>query len=185
MGHFVAIGGVDAPAELVAGEQAEYIFERTVDPSILADLNNCLVKFGITEKEDISQFLAQCAHESGGLQWLKELATGDDYEWRDDLGNTQAGDGRKYKGGGVIQLTGRANYQSFADFMGDPNIMDGVDYVAEKYPVSSAGFFWWKNKISDRVKNGATIEDTTRIVNGGFNGLADRIYYYDRAKVVI
>lgn len=185
MGHFAAIGGVDAPVELVTANQAEYIFERTVDVAILADLNNCLVKFGITQKEDIRQFLAQCAHESGGLRWLKELASGDDYEWREDLGNTQAGDGRKYKGAGVIQLTGRANYQAFADFMGDPKIMDGVNYVAEKYPVSSAGFFWWRNEISDRVKNGATIEDTTRIVNGGYNGLSDRIYYYGRAKKII
>lgn len=184
--HFELVGGeADTEKVLVSKEQAEYIFNRTVNPNILADLNACLIRFGITEKEDIRHFLAQCAHESGGLRWLKELATGDDYEWRNDLGNNQEGDGRRYKGSGLIQLTGRENYTKFADFMGDPKIMDGADYVASKYPVSSAGFFWWKNGISDRVKNGATIEDTTRIVNGGFNGLSDRIYYYNRAKDVI
>lgn len=184
--HFELVGGeADTEKVLVSKEQAEYIFNRTVNPNILADLNACLIRFGITEKEDIRHFLAQCAHESGGLRWLKELATGDDYEWRSDLGNNQAGDGRRYKGGGVIQLTGRANYQDFAVFMGDPKIMDGVDYVAEKYPVSSAGFWWKNNDMSRFIANGATVEQVTKRVNGGYNGLSDRIYYYERAKVVI
>jgi predicted chitinase len=188
MGHFVAIGAVDAPTELVSAEQAEYIFERSVDTSILADLNSCLVKFGITEKEDIRQFLAQCAHESGSLRWLKELATGDDYEWRDDLGNTQEGDGRKYKGSGLIQLTGRENYTKFADFMGDPEIVNqGVDYVAKHFPASSAAFWWKNNNMSQYIANGATVEQVSARVNGKHpaNGLSDRIYYYDHAKVVI
>jgi len=180
--------GVDvlAPKVLVTQDQATYIFQTQTNNLIFCDLNACLIKFGITDKEDIRQFLAQCAHESGGLQYLKELASGDDYEGREDLGNIQAGDGRKYKGGGLIQLTGRENYTKFADFMGDPEIVNqGVDYVANRYPVSSAGYFWYSNGISDRVKNGATIEDTTRIVNGGLNGLSDRVYFYNRAKEVI
>lgn len=188
MGHFVAIGGVDAAVFLVSQEQANYIFERTVSDVILADLNNCLVKFGITEKEDIRQFLAQCAHESGGLRWLKELASGDDYEWREDLGNNQAGDGRKFKGGGAIQLTGRSNYQAFADFMGDPEIVNqGVDYVAEHFPISSAAFWWRNNDMSAYIVDGATVEQVSTRVNGAnpANGLADRIYYYGRAKEVI
>ena len=188
MGHFAAIGGVDVAKELVTAEQAEYIFECTVDAPILADLNSCLVKFGITEKEDIRQFLAQCAHESGGLRWLKELASGDDYEWREDLGNTQPGDGRKYKGGGVIQLTGRENYTKFADFMGDPEIVNqGVNYVAANYPASSAGFWWRNNNMSQYIADGATVQQVSTRVNGAnpANGLSDRIYYYERAKEVI
>ena len=82
-------------------------------------------------------------------------------------------------------MTGRANYQDFAVFMGDPKIMDGVDYVAEKYPVSSAGFWWKNNDMSRFIANGATVEQVTKRVNGGYNGLSDRIYYYERAKVVI
>jgi predicted chitinase len=182
--------GVDvlAPKFLVTQSQADYIFERSTDAFILADLNNCLIKFGITDKEDIRQFLAQCAHESGGLQYLEELATGDDYEWRSDLGNTEEGDGRKFKGGGLIQLTGRANYQDFAKFMGDPEIVDqGVNYVADKYPVSSAGFWWRNNEMSQYIANGATVEQVSTRVNGAnpANGLDDRIYYYNRAKDVI
>jgi predicted chitinase len=188
MGHFAVIGGVDVPTELVDQDQANYIFQTDVDEAILADLNACLVKFGITDKEDIRQFLAQCAHESGGLRWLKELASGEDYEWREDLGNNQAGDGRKYRGGGVIQLTGRFSYQAFADFMGDPEIVNqGVNYVATRYPVSSGAFWWRNNNMSQFVANGATVEQVSARVNGihPANGLSDRIYYYERAKVVI
>lgn len=182
--HVEIVG--DIPS-IVSQEQAEYIFETGVDSAMLRDLNRCLTTFGITEKEDIRQFLAQCAHESGGLRWLKELASGDDYEWREDLGNNQAGDGRRYKGSGAIQLTGRFSYQAFADFMDDPKIMDGVDYVAVHYPMSSAAFWWWNNKMSRFVAKGATVQQVSTRVNGAnpANGLSDRIYYYKRAKEVI
>ncbi len=186
--HFTYTGEVSKPVELVSREQADYIFERTVDDAIFIDLNNCLTKFDITDKEDIRQFLAQCAHESGGLRWLKELASGDDYEWREDLGNNQSGDGRRYKGGGVIQLTGRENYTKFSEFMGDPEIVNqGVDYVASKFPVSSAAYWWKMNNISEYIADGATIEQVSSRVNGTHpaNGLEDRIYYYERAKQVI
>jgi predicted chitinase len=174
--------------ELVSREQAEYIFERTVDDAIFTDLNNCLVRFGIVEKEDIRQFLAQCGHESGGLRWLKELASGDDYEWREDLGNNQAGDGRKFKGSGLIQLTGRENFTKFSEFMGDPEIVNqGCDYVAANLAASSAAFWWKNNNMSAYIADGATVEQVSTRVNGAnpANGLDDRIYYYERAKEVI
>jgi predicted chitinase len=180
--------GVDV-LNRVTQSQANYIFETDTDAVILNDLNNCLVKFDITNKEDIRMFLAQCAHESGGLRYLEELASGDDYEWRTDLGNTQTGDGRKYKGCGLIQLTGRANYQAFADFMSDQEIVNkGCSYVAAKYPCSSAAFWWRNNDMTNYIVNqGATIEQVSTRVNGAnpANGLSERIRYYGRAKDVI
>jgi putative chitinase len=166
---------------LVSLEQASKVYGSQLYPAELADLNDCLSRFGITAIADIRMFLAQTAHESGGLRWLKELATGDAYEWRDDLGNTQAGDGRRFKGAGVIQLTGRANYQAFADFINDQGVMQGCDYVAGIYPFSSAGFWWMNNGVSAAIANGADIYAVTRIVNGGQNGIDDRIAYYDLA----
>jgi hypothetical protein len=83
-------------------EQAEAIFEKAVDPCLLADLNKCLDLFQINTPARMRHFIAQIAHESGGLRWLKELADGWDYEGRDDLGNTQPGDGPRFKGAGVI-----------------------------------------------------------------------------------
>ena len=181
--------GVDllAAKVLVTQAQAEYVFGNKIFDNELGDLNKCLITFGITEKEDIRMFLAQTSHESGGLKWLQEIASGDDYEWRSDLGNTQAGDGRKYKGAGVIGLTGRANYQALSDYLGDPRVMEGVEYVASTYAFTSGGFWWASNGISEYIANGATIEQVSTRVNGAnpANGLSDRIYYYQRACDII
>lgn len=179
------VGYRSGPTELVTMQQARAIFGRSPTSAQLADLNACLVRFQINTAPRIRHFLAQIAHESGGLQWLQELATGDDYEGRLDLGNTQPGDGRRFKGAGVIQLTGRANYQAFADFMGDRRIMEGCQYVAATYPFTSAGFWWHNNGMNTLCDRGATVEQVTRRVNGGFNGLNDRIAYYRKACEVI
>ena len=130
-------------------------------------------------------FISQISHESGGGKWMKELASGDAYEGRRDIGNTQRGDGRKYKGAGFIQLTGRANYSSFSKYMNDPRIMDGVDYVATKYPATSAGFWWHNNNMNALCDKNPTVEEVTRKVNGGYRGLEDRKKYYRRCLSVI
>ncbi len=171
--------------DVITKQQAEAIYGNPIYDTELADLNACLKRFDITTPARLRHFLSQTAHESGGLRWLKELATGDDYEWRDDLGNTQSGDGRRFKGAGVIQLTGRANYQAFADFIGDARVMEGCDYVAATYPFTSAGFWWHNNGMNELCDQGATVEEITLRVNGGYNGLSDRQKYFDRATEVI
>lgn len=170
---------------IVSRVTAEYIFERTISDLLLADLNSCLNRYTINTPPRLRHFLSQIAHESGGLQWLQELVSGDAYEWRDDLGNTQPGDGRKFKGAGVIQLTGRANYQAFAKAIADPRVMEGVNYVASTYPFTSAGFWWKNNEMNALCDRDATVEQVTCRVNGGYNGLEDRESYYSRACNVI
>ena len=116
---------------------------------------------------------------------MKELASGDDYEGRKDLGNTQPGDGRKYKGAGFIQLTGRANYSDFSKYMNDPKVMDGVDYVALNYPATSAGYWWYNNRMNALCDHNPLIEEVTKRVNGGLRGIEDRKVYYNRCLEVI
>jgi predicted chitinase len=123
-----------AAKSYVTKEQAESLFGNGIADHQLYDLNSCLTRYDITTTLRLRHFLSQIAHESGGLQWMEEIADGSDYEGREDLGNTEAGDGCKFKGAGVIQLTGRANYQAFSDAIGDSKVMDGVDYVAATYP---------------------------------------------------
>lgn len=159
--------------------------ESLIESSEVDELNRCLKQFNITTPVRIRHFLSQISHESGGGRYKKELATGDAYEGRRDLGNIQPGDGRKYKGAGYIQLTGRANYQDFANFIKDPKVMDGVNYVAEKYPFTSAGFWWSNNKMNELCDKNPTVEQVTLRVNGGYNGLADRKMYYARCLDVI
>ncbi|KAK2954784.1 putative N-acetylmuramoyl-L-alanine amidase CwlA precursor [Blattamonas nauphoetae] len=145
------------------------------------DLNNCLKTFAITTSARLRHFMSQTGHESGLGKWTVELASGQAYEGRRDLGNTQPGDGPRFKGAGYLQMTGRANYQKFANYVGDQNVMQGCKYVASKYAWKSAGF-WWHNAGMNRLcDSGASVETITRRVNGGTNGLADRKAKYQKA----
>ena len=177
-----------APAPgLMDMAQAVAVFGRAPTATQLSDLNACLQRFAINTPARIRHFLAQVGHESGGLKWMMELASGDAYEGRKDLGNTRSGDGRRFKGAGVIQLTGRYNYQRFSDYIKDPRVMDGAVYVANQYPFTSAGFWWHNNAINAFVDQGANCRQVSAKVNGRdpANGLADREMYFTRATAAI
>jgi predicted chitinase len=151
---------------------------------ILQDLNSCLKTFEINTQNRLIHFLSQASHESGCGRYTKEIGSGEKYENRTDLGNTKPGDGSKYKGAGYLQLSGRINYQNFSNYMKDKKIMDGVDYVASKYPWTSSGYWWYKNQMNQFCDNNPTVEQVTRKVNGGLNGLEDRKNYYEKAKKI-
>jgi putative chitinase len=175
--------GIDNP--VVRRDQVERIVGRSITDHQFKDLDRCLKRFDITTIPRVRHFLAQIAHESGGLRWLVELASGAAYEGRRDLGNTRPGDGKRFKGAGAIQLTGRANYQAFANFIGDQRVMEGWQYVSKHFPFTSAGFWWHNNRMNALIDGGATVRQVTRRVNGGFNGLADRERYYRKALEII
>lgn len=144
-------------------------------------------KFGIDTPIRMVHFLAQVFHESGALRYTEEIASGKQYEGRKDLGNVNPGDGVKFKGRGFIQITGRANYQAYRDSgfcVG--NLMAHPEWLS-KSPghTKSAMWFWYKNNLSqiaDHDDGGKIGEDIvkhiTKKVNGGYNGLASRLYYY-------
>ncbi len=156
-----------------------------IQPIEVEEMNRCLERFDIITPQRIRHFLSQTAHESGGGRYKKELATGWNYEGRSDLGNTEPGDGPRFKGAGYIQLTGRFNYAAFAEYTGDPAVMEGVDYVANTYPFTSAGFWWKSNSMNSFCDSGASVRDVTIRVNGGTNGLSDREHYYEICERVI
>ena len=183
--HWEGLCSAFGGAQLLSKQQAETLFGNPIYDNELNDLNACLNRYQINTPARMRHFLSQIAHESGGLRWLKELADGSDYEYRDDLGNTQPGDGPRFKGAGAIQLTGRANYENFSQAIGDPRVMEGCDYVASTYPFTSAGFWWHNNDMNCLCDSGATVEDVTRRVNGGYNGLEDRQHYYNKALEII
>jgi len=159
--------------------------KSSIPSSVIKDLNDCLQTFEITTKERMRHFLSQTAHESGGGRWTKELSNGYYLEGRSDLGNVYPGDGPRFKGAGYLQLTGRVNYEKLARYTGDNRVMEGVDYVASKYPFTSAGVWWKENNMNSLIDSGASVTTVTRRVNGGTNGLADREMYYRRTKDVI
>jgi len=144
--------------------------------SVIAQIPDTAVKFNITTNLRLAHFLAQCSHESGNFKWIVEFASGAAYEGRKDLGNTQSGDGIRFKGRGYIQLTGRANYGKFSTFCGEDCVAN-PDLVANKFPMMSAAYFFNANKlwsICDKGSDEATVLAVTKRVNGGTNGLADR-----------
>ena len=118
-------------------------------------------------------FLAQLAHESGNFRYMEEIASGAAYEGRKDLGNTQPGDGKRFKGRGPIQLTGRANYRKYGqqlgiDFENNPAIV-----AIPSVGLLVACKFWVVNGLNELADKDDVVSITKRI-NGGTNGLADR-----------
>lgn len=151
---------------------------------IANSLNTAIELFSqnLSTPKRIAHFVGQCCHESDGFRALEEYATGEDYEGREDLGNVQEGDGVRFKGRSFIQTTGRTNYQNLTDELGAKL---GVDFVKnpEKLALPEyAGIgaaLWWNyapiNRKCDEGLDDAAIEGVTRVVNGGTNGLDDRI----------
>ena len=129
-------------------------------------------------------FLAQILHESGSLNYVKELASGKAYEGRRDLGNIIKGDGVKFKGRGLIQITGRANYETLSKLW-NIDLLDKPELLEQPlYAVKSAVWFW-NSRFINKFADTDNIRDITRRINGGFNGLADRIQFLDQAKKIL
>ena len=114
-------------------------------------LNYFMPKYGIDTDKEVAAFVAQIGHESGQLRYVEELASGKAYEGRKDLGNTQGGDGIRFKGRGLIQITGRFNYIQLSKDLGEDFIKNPALLSTPKYAVQSACWFWNKNKLNDLV----------------------------------
>lgn len=142
-----------------------------------------LPKYGIVTEEQIRVFIAQIGHESGRLVYTEEIASGSSYEGRKDLGNTQLGDGKRYKGRGLIQITGRDNYKKLSEALGVDFINNPEKLRERKYAVISACWFWKKNKINDLIDGTEEgVRRSTKKINGRYNGLEDRLTLYRKAK---
>ena len=161
--------------------------------SLMDDLAACCEDFGINTKKILGYFLGQCGHESAGLRYPMEIASGSAYEFRTDLGNVHPGDGVKYAGTGWIQVTGRANHQDFADYLAqigkpDPKIMEiGKTYTCEVYPWSISGNWWLNNNMNEYCLGDPDIDRVGQRVNGRYlpNGYQDRRDYTNRAFRVL
>jgi putative chitinase len=147
-------------------------------------LNKAMDKYFINNPKRIAAFLAQLAHESGSFKYVEEIASGIAYENRKDLGNIEVGDGKKFKGRGLIQITGRSNYKSVGkalgyDFISNPEALELPG------PASfSAAWFWFTHGLNELADKGEFLKITKRI-NGGTNGLKDRVEHWERCKKVL
>lgn len=131
-----------------------------------------------------AHFLAQLGHESGAFRYTEEIASGSDYEGSKKLGNTEKGDGVRFKGRGLIQITGRSNYKAYGDSIGQDLTVDGnwTKLATDPYlAVDCAGWFWETHNLNDLADQDDVIK-VTKVINGGDNGLEDRKAYLARAK---
>jgi len=150
----------------------------------LPHLNAALAEFEINTPLRVAAFLAQIGHESGELRWWVEFADGKAYEGRKDLGNTQPGDGPRYKGRSPVQLTGRNNYLKAGTAL-------GVDLIAHPERAADAdigfriaGWFWKTHNLND-LADKQLFDSLTKAINGGYNGKAHRDALYKTAKTVL
>ena len=143
-----------------------------------------LAEFGLTTPLRQAHFLAQLCHESGSFNYLEEIASGEDYEGRDDLGNVEAGDGVRFKGRGLIQITGRTNYGTCGKALGVDLIKNPERLSAPDLACRCAGWFWNTRNLSDFADRDDFDTITFRI-NGGDNGYYDRLHYLNIAKRIL
>ena len=190
----------------------------TIPDSVISQIPETAKKFNITTNLRLAHFLSQCAHESGNFKAVSEnLNYSADglrktfgkyfpgnlaesyakqpekiasrvYGNRMGNGNESSKDGYTFRGRGYIQLTGKANYTKFTQYIGE-DCVSNPDLVATKYPLASAAFFFDSNKlwnICDKGSDDATVTSLTRRVNGGTHGLDDRLEkfkkYYNLIK---
>lgn len=141
-------------------------------------------KYAINTKLRVAHFLAQVLHESGEFRYMQELASGQAYEGRKDLGNTYPGDGMKYKGRGLIQLTGRKNYQTYSTATGVNFVVEPTLVKEPKWATDVAGWYWKINGLN-AFADANDINIITKRINGGYNGLELRKAYLTKAKLVL
>ena len=151
-------------------------------------LNTAMNRYQIIGTKRVAAFIAQIGHESGQLKYVKEIwgptAAQARYEGRKDLGNTVAGDGPKYRGRGLIQITGRANYMACGEGLGLDLIKLPELLERPQHACMSAAWFWATKGLSTLADAGQFDKITQRI-NGGQNGAADRQSLYARALKVL
>ena len=150
-----------------------------------SDGENALIKAmnssGMVNGTERKMFMTQMAHESMDFKRLNEMASGEAYEGRKDLGNTQLGDGVRYKGRGFIQLTGRSNYQIYGNQIG-LDLINHPELAAKPDIAAAIAIAYWNDRVNRRAAQTGDVVTVTRNINGGKNGLADRIRRFNDPK---
>ena len=161
---------------------------RPVAGVFVSVLNTAMSRYGIVGRLRVAAFIAQIGHESGQFRYVREIwgptAQQAGYEGRADLGNTVKGDGSKYRGRGLIQVTGRANYAACGEALGLDLIARPELLELPQHATMSAAWYWSTRGLNTLADQGQFVKITRRI-NGGLNGQDDRQALYDKALKVL
>lgn len=154
---------------------------KTVVDGLVKYLPQYLEQYGLNTELELAHFLAQAAHESAYFRTLQEYASGAAYEGRRDLGNIYPGDGRRYKGRGIFQLTGRANYTKMSKVLG-LDLVNNPSLAADPETSVRTALEYWKSRNLSKWAKEDDIEKITKLINGGYNGLKERRIHLQKAK---
>lgn len=150
---------------------------------LLPYFNAAMIEAGATTPLRAAHFCSQVGHESGGLYYFREIHDGSNYEGRTDLGNTQPGDGRRFRGRGIIQLTGRYWATEFSEWAYSKGLVNSSTYFVDnpeqmetdKWGCKTASFYWTVARPGlNALCDADDVVGVTKAINGGTNGLADR-----------
>jgi predicted chitinase len=151
--------------------------------ALLPAFNAAMVAAGITTPLRAAHWCSQLGHESGGLRWMEEIASGSAYEGRTDLGNTQSGDGVRFKGRGPIQVTGRYNYTAVSKWAHSKGLVPTATFfvdnpaqlASDQYGFIGPVWYWTVARPGlNALCDADDVVGVTKAINGGTNGLADR-----------
>ncbi len=148
-------------------------FKPDIVTALADHAEHVLADYGITTRLRVCHFWAQAAHECDGFKTMREYASGRAYEGRKDLGNVNPGDGVRYKGRGIFQLTGRANYARMGKMLNLPLLAHPEIAEGPEVALRIACEYWASRKLNDWADKD-DVNAITKRINGGFNGLQDR-----------
>ena len=172
-------------------------------PALADWMNTLCPSYEIDTAREYGHFLAQACHETDHFKTLREYASGSAYEGRADLGNTQPGDGIRFRGRGIFQTTGRANYLQLGIKKGRRDLFINTPELLElpEYAVWSACEFWKTRGLNDVANHADTdvlkkkyrgniidvspVEYISLTINGGYRGMEERKKYYALAQQVL
>lgn len=151
-------------------------------------LNTAMGRYGIVGTLRVSAFIAQVGHESGQLRYVREIwgptAQQLGYEGRADLGNIVKGDGSKFRGRGLIQITGRANYAACGEALG-LDLINQPELLEQPQHAAMSAAWFWSTRGLNTMADQKEFAKITRRINGGLTGQDDRLALYDRALKVL
>lgn len=156
--------------------------ERWLEP-----LTEAMGRYDIGTPARQAAFIAQVGHESGRLVYVRELWNPVTcpwqarYEGREDLGNTEEGDGFRFRGRGLIQITGRANYAACGKALG-LDLLKRPELLEEPSCAAMSAAWYWKSRGCNALADAGDFKALTRRINGGLNGYDDRVKLWEKAK---
>ncbi|MER8436772.1 peptidoglycan-binding protein [Mesorhizobium sp. M1312] len=160
--------------------EAQSAIVGAISPFFAAILDS----YEINTRLRIAHFMGQVAHECAGFRTTEEFASGAAYENRSDLGNNKPGDGRRYKGRGLLQLTGRDNYRRMGESL-HLELEDNPKLAADPVVSLKIACEYWKVRMINAPADNDNLVKVTMLVNGGLNGLKDRGNYLRKAKTLL